>query len=353
MDCKAKWIQAEGPLSPIVVSTRVRVARNILGIPFPGTMKPEQTEEVIAKVEQVFALCSSKGDFGAFHLLRMAGLSQVDRLALVEKHMISIDLANKREGAVALRDDQAVAVMVNEEDHLRIQSLLPGLQLEQAWQITSHYDDLLEGELQFAFHEEYGYLTACPTNAGTGMRASVMLHLPALMHSNQIGKVLAAIGQFGLMARGLYGEGTEASGNMFQISNQVTSGLPEEEIIRNLRAVVEQIVAQEKAHLKSMVASNRVRLEDRVHRSIGLLANARVLDSNEAMSLISDLRLGVSAGLLTLPVNVITELMVLSQPGVLQKECKDTLDAFGRDVLRAEIIGKRLKEAMAFQGREE
>lgn len=342
MALKAKWMDGDGPESSIVVSTRVRLARNLTGIPFPGTMKDSQGAEVISRMEALIQNSKREKELGVFRVHRMAKLSQVDRLALVEQHLISFDLANKAEGAVAVREDQAVVIMINEEDHLRIQCLLPGLQLEQAWQDASRYDDLLEAELPFAFHEEFGYLTACPTNAGTGMRASVMLHLPALVSSGQIGKVLAAIGQFGLMARGIYGEGTQAVGNMFQISNQVTSGQPEEEIIRNLRGVVEQIVAQEKAHLKSMVAKSGLQLEDRVFRSLGVLSHARVLSTTEAMSLISDMRLGVSVGLIELSSGLMTELMVLAQPGVLQQECQDTLDPFQRDVKRAEVLRHRL-----------
>lgn len=340
MDYKAKWMDGNGPESAIVVSTRVRVARNLAGVPFPGTMTEIQAQEVIATVE------AQQSALKDMQVLRMADLPQVDRLALVEKHLISLDLANKPEGAVAISSDQAVAIMLNEEDHLRIQCLLPGLQLEEAWQTASRYDDLLEAEIPFAFHEEYGYLTACPTNAGTGMRASVMLHLPALVGSGHIGKVLAAIGQFGLMARGIYGEGTQAVGHMFQISNQVTTGLPEEEIIRNLRGVVEQIVAQEKAHLKKMTATSRLQVEDRVFRSIGLLSNVRLLSTNEAMTLISDIRLGVAAGIVDLSPGLLSQLMVLAQPGVLQKECTDSLDSQQRDVKRAEVLSKQLNQAL-------
>lgn len=344
MNYMAKWMEGTGPENTVVVSTRVRVARNLQGIPFPGTMKDGQAAEIVSLVDKTIG--PSHKEVGGYRILKMAELSQIERLALVEKHLISLDLANKAEGAVAISEDQAVAVMINEEDHLRIQCLLPGLQLETAWQMASKLDDTLEAGMPFAFHEEYGYLTACPTNAGTGMRASVMLHLPALVGSGQIGKVLSAIGQFGLMARGIYGEGTQATGQMFQISNQVTSGLPEEEIIRNLRGVVEQIVAQEKAMLHKTIAANRIQVEDRVYRALGLLSHVRVLSTNEAMSLISDLRLGSLAGIVNLPAGLLSELMVLAQPGTLQKEYNSTLDAFQRDVKRAEFLSKRLNQAL-------
>lgn len=345
----AKWTESTGPLSPSVVSTRVRLARNFTGLPFPGTMRPEQALEVVARMRGLIETAGRQaGSSGALamRLFPMAELPAVDRLALVESHLISPDLANRREGAVVLAQDRQVAIMVNEEDHVRIQCLLAGLQLEEAWHLASQVDDWLDGEGNFSYHEEYGYLTACPTNVGTGMRASVMLHLPVLAMTNQIEKVIATIGQLGLMARGLYGEGTQAAGHMFQISNQVTLGFAEEELIRNLKAVAEQIVAQERLLTRNMVAQDKVRVLDRVHRSLGLMLNARVLDSNEAMSLLSDIRLGVAAELLSLPEQVLTELMVLAKPHVLQTECGQTLDAFGRDVKRAELLRERLQRAL-------
>jgi len=342
VDCRAKWVAGGEASDPIVISSRVRLARNLKGIPFPGAMSSKEGSEVLSRVAK---LLEQKAPHG-YEVFYMAKMPQVERLALVEEHLISYDLANKTEGAVAISRDGATSVMLNEEDHLRIQALLPGLSLEEAWQTANSCDDLLEAELDFAFHEDYGYLTACPTNVGTGMRASVMLHLPALVESRQIGRLLAAIGQFGLMARGLYGEGTEAKGSVFQISNQVTCGIAEEEIVRNLKAVVEQIKAQEQAHLQKMVAAQRLKIEDRVYRALGLLTNARVLDSSEAMVLLSELRLGVSAGLLSLPVGVLSELLVLVQPGVLQTVNKVNLDALERDIKRGEIVRRRLLEVL-------
>ncbi|MBT9176140.1 MAG: Protein-arginine kinase [Firmicutes bacterium] len=342
----AKWTESEGPLSPSVVSTRVRLARNFTGLPFPGTMRTEQALEVVARIRGIIGASGKQIGLPGFRLFPMAELPPVDRLALVESHLISPDLANKHEGAVALTEDQSVAIMVNEEDHVRIQCLLAGFQLDEAWRLASQVDDWLDGEGNFSFHEEYGYLTTCPTNVGTGLRASVMLHLPILAMTNQIEKVIATIGQLGLMARGLYGEGTQAAGHMFQISNQVTLGFSEEELIRNLKAVVEQIVTQERLLTRNVLAQDRMRILDRVHRSIGLMLGARVLDSKEAMSLLSDIRLGVSAELIKLPQHVLTELMVLAKPHVLQTECGQTLDAFGRDVKRAEFLRERLQNAL-------
>lgn len=346
----AKWTESTGPLSPNVISTRVRLARNLTGLPFPGTMRPEQATEVIGRIRKVVEGGLRPAGLSEMRLARMVELPTVDRLALVESHLISPDLANRREGAVVLGEERSISVMLNEEDHVRIQCLLAGLQLEEALRLASQVDDWLDAEQSFAFHEEYGYLTACPTNLGTGMRASVMLHLPALVMTNQIGKVLTTIGQLGLMARGLYGEGTQAAGHMFQISNQVTLGHSEEELIRNLRAVVEQIVGQERLLMRNLLAQDRLRMEDRVYRSLGLMMHARVLDSNEAMSLLSDIRLGVSADIIRLPHQVLTELMVLTKPHVLQTECGQALDALGRDVKRAELLRERLTEALNSTG---
>lgn len=334
---RAKWMCAGGREGDVVISTRVRLARNLSDVPFPGTMNEEQSADVLKRVSQV--LQSKDCESGvAWRMTRTAELSGIERLCLVEQHLISPVLANSRSGAVALSPDASLAIMINEEDHLRIQAILPGLELEQAYELADRYDNLLEANLPYAFHEEYGYLTACPTNAGTGMRASVMIHLPALVSSGHIGRVLAAIGQFGLMARGLYGEGTQATGNVFQISNQVTSGLAEQEILKNLSSVVSQIVSQERALLRRMRTNDRLKLEDKVYRALGTLQNARILSGQEAMSLLSDLRLGVAAGLLrdstVCPLN---ELLVNLQPGSLQGAAGRMLSPEERDRARADI----------------
>ena len=188
--------------------------------------------------------------------------------------------------------------MINEEDHLRIQSILPGLQLEEAWQEANRYDDLLEGKIDFAFDERFGYLTACPTNVGTGLRASVMLHLPALILTKQISRLLTALSQVGLAVRGLYGEGTEVIGNLVQISNQVTLGQPESEILRNLEGITRQVISQEQSARQTLLNGSREKLADRAGRAYGLLNHARVMSSHEAMQLLSDFRLGYDLGLI-------------------------------------------------------
>ena len=242
-----------------------------------------------------------------------------------------------------LRDDEVISIMVNEEDHFRIQCLLPGLQLEKAWQEASRYDDFLESQVDYAFHEEKGYLTACPTNVGTGLRASVMLYLPALVITQQINRILAAVNQVGLAVRGLYGEGTEITGNLLQISNQITLGQSEEEIWHNLYSVTRQLINQEKNAREHLLNEGREKLADRAGRAFGLLKYSRLIDSNEAMQLISDVRLGVDLGLITnVPVKVLNELLVLTRPGCLQYLKGRTLTAYERDLERAVQIQKYL-----------
>ncbi|HBK85330.1 MAG TPA: protein arginine kinase, partial [Firmicutes bacterium] len=272
-------------------------------------------------------------------------IGQLDRQVLVEKHLISPDLARSRHpgAAVLVSDDEAISIMLNEEDHLRIQCLFPGFQLEECWKLTSSVDDLLESKLEYAFDATRGYLTACPTNLGTGLRASVMVHLPGLVLTQQIGKVLAAISQVGLVVRGLYGEGTEAVGNLFQISNQITLGPSEEEILQNLGAVIRQIVDQERSAQQALLKANRLAVEDKVCRAYGTLRHARLLSSQEAMRLLSDVRLGHDLGILTeIPYRTQNELLVLIQPAMMQRIADENMTENMRDFKRAALVRQRL-----------
>ena len=239
----SKWMEGTGPEADIVISSRVRLARNIRKMPFPPLASDEQREKVLQAAKEVIR--NSRLQESGFEMLEINALSPVHRQVLVEKHLISPLLAREnRFSAHILRKDEIISIMVNEEDHFRIQCLLPGLQLEKAWQETSSYDDILESYLDYAFDEEKGYLTACPTNVGTGLRASVMLHLPALTITQQINRILAAVSQVGLAVRGIYGEGTEMIGNLLQISNQITLGQTEEEIWQNLYSVARRLIHQ-------------------------------------------------------------------------------------------------------------
>ncbi len=338
----AEWMKGTGPESDVVLGSRVRLARNLAGVPFPGVASDEQLAQVAARVREVAWQYHSVGDL---EYLAMADLSPLERQLLVERHLISPQHAEHvRHKAVVLRRDEAISVMVNEEDHLRIQSLFSGMQPERAWQLCSQVDDVFESHVEYAFSSKHGYLTACPTNVGTGMRASLMVHLPALVMTDQIQRIIGACSQVGLAVRGLYGEGTEVLGNIFQISNQVTLGHSEEEIIEHLVRVARQILAQERAAREHVLSKDRLRLEDRIFRSYGILANARAVSTQEAMQLLSDVRLGIDLGLLQgLEGRILQELLVLIRPAHLQRTVGRALDAPERDLHRAALIRERIR----------
>ncbi|MCL6548637.1 MAG: protein arginine kinase [Alicyclobacillus sp.] len=341
---RSQWMREGGPEDDIILTSRVRVARNLEGVPFPILQTDSHANQVIEQVSRALqAPAASK--LGTFELLRCSELTPLDRQVLVEKHLISRDLAEQgRHGAVAIRTDELVSILVNEEDHLRIQCILPGLRLQDAWSLANEVDDVLETTLTYAFHERFGYLTACPTNVGTGIRASVMMHLPGLVLSGHINRMLTAVSQVGLTVRGLYGEGSESAGNLFQVSNQVTLGESEEEIIGNLTSVVNQLIDHERAARRALLHENREALEDRVCRSFGILAYARKLDSKETLQRLSDVRLGIDLGIIKgVSAGILKELMVMTQPAFLQKYYKQELTPAERDIRRAALIRERLR----------
>jgi len=342
----SRWMRDEGPQSDIVVSTRIRVARNLADQPFPILAGEQGAEKIIDKIRTAIESPDFQrfGD-GTYTFLRLKEQPDVDVQALAEKYLISNTLVDHvGKSAVALREDEAVSIMINEEDHIRLQVLMPGLQLRQAWEIATRIDDLLEAQLSYAFDERYGYLTACPTNVGTGIRASVMLHLPALVVTQQINRVLSALTQVGLVVRGVHGEGTDAVGNLFQLSNQITLGQSEEEIITALDSVANKIIEHEKQAREYLLHENREVIEDKVARSFGILAYARRLDSRETMQRLSDVRLGIDLGLIKgVSKNILKELMVMTQPGFLQKLSQSQLAPGERDWRRAELVRERLR----------
>lgn len=341
------WMDGTGPEADIVISSRVRVARNLANLPFPHLLSRDKAEEVIRNVRSAIESRTFRGKVGRMELIRMKDLTPVERQVLVEKHLISPDLLeNYEHKAVAISEDEVLSVMVNEEDHLRLQCLLPGFQLQRAWELVSRLDDGLEATLDYAFDEKLGYLTACPTNVGTGLRASVMLHLPGLVMVDQVKSVLGTITKFGLTVRGLYGEGTEAKGNLFQVSNQVTLGQTEEDIMANLLSVTRQLLAQERAAREALYRERKEQVEDRVGRAYGLLKHARMMTSEEAIRLLSDLRLGIDLGIIkNIPAPLIIELMVLTRPAFLVKVVGKELSPMERDVYRAQLIRKKLSAA--------
>jgi len=341
---KGGWIGGGGPENDVVVSSRVRVARNLSGMPFPHLLNQEGAGRVIDLVRRAAEDERFRARAGRIDVVAMSDLSPVERQILVEKHLVSPDLLNQFERkAVAIGDDEKISIMINEEDHLRIQVLMPGLQLNEAWELVNDVDDALELNLDYCFSEQLGYLTACPTNVGTGLRASVMLHLPGLVMANQIRGLIATVTKLGLAVRGLYGEGTEAVGNLFQVSNQVTLGRTEEEVINNLLLITRQLLEHERVSRQGIYREKRELVEDKVFRAYGVLKHARLLGAGEAMRLFSDLRLGVEMNLLTgISPQLINELMIGSRPACLSKAVDGKMNNYEMDVYRAELIRSRI-----------
>lgn len=338
----SEWLKGTGPNSEIVISSRIRLARNLEKYPFPHWASKKQSQEVLEKTQEA----ASKVDLLKKTIfLKLADLDVVDKQFLIERHLMSHEHATRSNNkGVIIDEEEVVAIMINEEDHLRIQVMRSGFDLFSAWNIINQIDDSLSGYLSFAYQTDWGYLTACPTNTGTGMRGSVMLHLPALVMTHQINKVLAAVAKLGFNTRGLYGEGTQAAGNFFQISNQVSLGHTEEEIIDNINGLIRQIVDQEKQSRDILMQQNRQVLEDRIWRSFGILKNAFIISSQEVMELLSLLRLGVDVGVIKdIDRASINELFLLTQPAHLQKLEGKKLTTQERDARRASIIRKTIE----------
>ncbi|WP_164821463.1 protein arginine kinase [Paenibacillus koleovorans] len=339
----SEWMHGNGPEQDVVISSRIRIARNLREYPFPMLATNSQSSEVLEQVQKVMDN-EELNTISRFQFIPLEQLTELEKRVLVEKHLISPNLANEaRVGAVILSQNESVSIMVGEEDHLRIQCLCPGFQIREAWDLANQIDDVFESQLDYAFDENRGYLTSCPTNVGTGIRASVMMHLPALVLTQQMNRILQAINQVGLAVRGLYGEGSEATGNMFQISNQITLGQSEQEIIDNLYSVVRQIIEHERAAREKLSGESRLRLVDRVNRSYGILSYASIMDSKEAAQRLSDVRLGIDLGIIkNLTPHVMNELTVMTQPGFLQHLSGTKLSAEDRDIRRAELIREKL-----------
>ncbi len=331
------------PESDIAMSSRVRLARNLKDYPFPAKMDLKQGEQVLLRVKDaIFQGNASMADNFNFYDIR--NLNQIEKQMLVEKHLISRELAETRKpGGAVIDKEENISVMVNEEDHLRIQGLFSGMQLEKAWDICNKIDNLLEEKIDFAFSNRLGYLTCCPTNLGTGIRASVMLHLPALTMTGYLKGILEACSKVGITVRGLYGENTEALGNMFQVSNQVTLGQSEEEIINNVKNIALQIIEQERILRNDLYKQNTLMFEDKVFRSLGILLSARVISSEESHKLLSDVRLGIDMGIIKhIGIDAVNEIIVLTQPANLQASAGKALSPVERDVGRANLIRSKL-----------
>jgi len=340
----AAWYIDLGPESDVVISTRIRLARNIKQYPFPVRMKRDIGSKVIEQCKDAI-LNSNSIISSQFEYIPMSSLSSIDKQALVEKHLISpLMLQDVHSRGVFINNDESISIMINEEDHIRIQCIFSGLQTDKAWDLADKIDDIIEERIEYAYNPEYGYLTTCPTNVGTGMRPSVMMHLPALAITGQLNSLINAVNKLGMAVRGLYGEGTEAAGNIFQISNQVTLGLSEEETLENLLGIVRQIISQERNSRKSLMEQRRIKLEDRLLRSFGVFVNARVMTSDEFMKLLSDVRLGVILGIIqNVKLEDLNTLMVEIQPANIMKLYGENLSPDERDIRRTEIIKERLK----------
>lgn len=338
-----EWLRGTGPESDIVISSRIRLARNLAAFPFTGRASTPQKAEIEGMLrERITRLEVSP----RLAYLGIPGLSPLDRQFLVERQLISRELA-AAEGprGVALGTTETVSLMVNEEDHLRLQVMRSGFALDEAWQDIDRVDDLLEQRVTYAFSEEFGYLTACPTNVGTGMRASVMLHLPAMEFTRQIEKVFRALQKINLAVRGLYGEGSRASGHFYQISNQVTLGKSEVQILKEIREVIPNIISYEREARKALVRDMRQALHDKVSRAYGTLCSATMMTSEETMDLLSSVRLGINLGLLgELSIPAINELFIHTQPAHLQKLMGTALDGEERNAARARYLRTKLRD---------
>ncbi|MFV0415286.1 MAG: protein arginine kinase [Chthoniobacterales bacterium] len=337
-----EWLTGKGPHRQIVVSSRIRLARNIHLKPFPGWAKKDERLEILDEVKKaVEELPEMQEAFSE----NLDSLTSLEKQILVERHLISREHAAKGAGsAVVMNMEQTLSFMINEEDHLRMQAILSGLQLREVYELINKTDNELDDALDFAFHEKLGFLTACPTNVGTGMRCSAMLHLPALVMSEHIKSVINSINKIGLVVRGLHGEGSEAMGNLFQISNQATLGESEEEIVNRLDNVIRKIVELEGNSRSVLAEKNSDRLLDQVGRAYGILSYACTMTSKEALDLLSVIKLGADLGLFPdSSAQAVDELLIEIQPAHLQKGAStQKMQAHERDSLRAELIRARL-----------
>jgi protein arginine kinase len=338
-----QWLKGTGEHSDIVISSRVRLARNICGAIFNSRVSEEKKSEIVTllrpAIENTDSLRNSLW-------VDIDKLSRLDLQFLIERHLISHELAGgKGARAAIISETETISLMINEEDHIRLQAIQSGLAPMDAWRIVNKVESELSSQIEFAFSEEFGYLTACLTNVGTGMRASAMLHLPSLVITRQIEKISQAVTKIGFVTRGFYGEGSEPIGDYFQISNQVTLGQSEVEIISNIERIIHQIIGHEENARQFLLTKRKKQIEDKVFRAYGTLAYARSIESNEAIKLLSTLRLGIELGFIeNLDHQTLNELLIAIQPAHLQKLNGKVLTAAQRDLIRADLIRKKLKK---------
>jgi protein arginine kinase len=337
-----KWYLETGPGGDVVISSRVRLARNIANFPFPCKLDAEQQKKVIDLAHT--ALLSDKSALDKdFEFIDMQNLTPARAMSLAEKHLVSPEFAQQRDGrALIIKNDESVSIMLNEEDHIRIQTLFAGQRLHEALELAEKIDDIFDEHLRYAFDENLGYLTQCPTNLGTGLRASLMLHLPALAQSGALPNLAAAVAKLGLTVRGTYGEGSTAIGAFFQISNQISLGISEKDAIDSLTGITGQIIMYERV-ARDALKKHSAQLEDKIWRSYGLLTNARILSSEEFMSLISDVRLGITMNVIKdKGLEAVNALLSEAQTATLMTAACRNLDTLACDTLRAQTVRERL-----------
>ena len=327
----------------LIMTSRVRLARNIDSVVFPHKISNERGKELVREVEAAFySNAFREGDYNTLKLWETDKLTQT---SCFEKHLISNNMMNNSsKGAVILSSDDNESIMINEEDHIRIQCIQPGYNLEAAFMAANRIDDQLDKNLDLAFDEKYGYLTACPTNAGTGMRSSVMIHLPFIAADNRVEESLYALSKSGMAIRGIYGEGSKAFGNIYQISNQITLGMKEQDTIANLKAVVNKIVMQETMARDSEYKKHKYEIQDRVGRALGILKSAVLLTSSECLNLLSDVRLGAEMGIIkSVSTSTVDALIMETQPATIQKQSKKRLAEKDRDLSRAKLVKRKIR----------
>lgn len=335
------WYFQSGKESDVVLDTKVTISRNIEGFPFVLKLKDEQAKEILDKVEQSSVISNYN-----LKMLRLSDMDELTRQSLVEKYMLNSKYVNGNleDKAILMNDDENICIVLNEKDHLKIQVFASGLELESSLNLAMEIEEKLDKELKFAYNNKYGYLTSSPTNLGTGLRASVIVHLPALSKTQNLSKMLEAVNDLGMNIKDIYGEGNRIKGNIYQISNKQTLGIREKDIVKNLKAIADKIVEQERLARK-ILAKNQVELEDEIYRSYGILTNSRKITTEEMVKLMSDVRLGVDMGIIKeisdLKVN---KLDILSRSANLQKYFGENLDVFDRNIKRAELVKKIIKE---------
>lgn len=337
----ANWYLQNGKESDVVLSSRVRLARNITEFKFPNKYSKEESKKVLDKIREIMPSLGYGLKF-----IELKDIDDITKVSLIEKHLISPDFAmsKKENTAMLINEDENICIMINEEDHIRMQVFSAGFDIENLMNLAVEIDEKLAELVNYAFSPDYGYLTSCPTNVGTGARVSVMVHLPALTITGNISKVLQVVNNFGMNIRGIYGEGTESQGNIYQIFNNQSLGITEKEIIKNVKAITEKVIEQERLARKYLT-KNSVELEDRLYRSFGTISYAKKLSAEEARKLLSDVKLGTDLGIIKeLEDFKVNKLLLFTKPGNMQKYFGKQLNSYERDIKRAEIVKQIIKE---------